>query len=314
MLSILSPITSVFSLIGLGYLLTRTRVFGKTANEGLTRFVFYVAIPALLFGSIVRNSAASGNEIAVAIAYFLAAITFFMASLVFARLVLRAGLAAGAVFAMNTTFGNTVMLGVPLLLQVHGERAAGAVFSIVGFHSLTLMPLAIALIELGMGGRASLPRAIGRTLLAVIRNPVIVSLAAGFAWSAVGLSLPGPIDQVIRMLGAAAGPCALFALGASLAGYRVTADLPEALIVTMFKLLGLPVFVWVTGAVIFHLPPLELQVATTMAALPTGANAFILAANYRMFERSSAATVVISTGLSYLTLFGLLTLFALGDR
>jgi malonate transporter len=306
----LGPITSVFALIALGYALARLRVLDRAGVGGLSAFVFYVAIPALLFGSIARGVVASGAEIDVAFAYFLAALVFFGASILLARLAFRAGLAAGAVFALNTTFGNTVILGIPLLLQLYGPGAATAVFCIVGFHSLTLIPVATALIELGMAEDAHPLRVAGKAVLALVRNPIIVSLVAGIAWGMGGLALPGTVDQIIKMLSGAAGPCALFALGASLAGYDATADLPQAVAVSVLKLVGMPAFVWLAATYLFHLPPLETRVAVTMAALPTGANAFILAAKYRMFERSSAATVVLSTAASYLTMLALGALFA----
>jgi malonate transporter and related proteins len=310
MQAVFTIVTPVFGLILLGWAAMRIKLLTEQGAEGLTAFVFYVAIPCLLFGSVARGSLAAGDHVRVALAYFAALLIVFAASIAIARAAFGAGLAEAAVFATNVTFGNTVMIGIPLVFFAWGSVGEGPTLAIVGFHSIVLLPLATMLVELGRAERTPLGRTLAVTGVAIARNPVITSLLAGIAWSWLDFGLPAPVERLMAMLAAAAGPCALFALGTSLAGFKIAGDLTQSLAVTILKLVALPVAVAVIGRFVFALDPLSVAIATVVAAMPTGANAFILANKYKLFERRSASAVLISTALSFVTLSVLLAWLA----
>jgi predicted permease len=79
----------------------------------------------------------------------------------------------------------------------------------------------------------------------------------------------------------------------------------------VLKMLALPALVWAV-AIAAGLGPLETAVAVTAAALPTGANPFILAKRYRLGEARSGATVLVATLASVLVLGLLLVQFRAG--
>jgi hypothetical protein len=310
MQAVFTIVTPVFGLILLGWAAMRIKLLTEEGANGLTAFVFYVAIPCLLFGSVARGSLAAGDHVRVALAYFTALLIVFALAIPIARALFGARLAEASVFATNVTFGNTVMIGIPLAFFTWGPAAEGPTLAIVGFHSIILLPLATMLVELGLAERAPLRRTLAVTGQAIARNPVITSLLAGIAWTWLGFGLPAPVERLMAMLAAAAGPCALFALGTSLAGFKVAGDLTQSLSVTALKLAALPAAVAVVALFIFQLEPLQVAVATVVAAMPTGANAFILANKYKLFERRSASAVLISTALSFATLSLLLAWLA----
>ena len=101
-------------------------------------------------------------------------------------------------------------------------------------------------------------------------NPVIVALLLGFTWNLLSLPVPAPVNELTRLLGQAATPCALFATGAALSQYRIAGNLAESLWLVSVKIILQPLLVWLLAAYVFQLPPLWSAVAVLIAALWLG--------------------------------------------
>ena len=112
----------------------------------------------------------------------------------------------------------------------------------------------------------------------------------------------------------AAPPCGLIMAGASLAHVGLKEHWQPAAIATVFKLAGLPLMVWAAGRYLFTIDPLWLTVATLNAAMPAGANVFLVAQLYRRGVGLATNAVVISTGMSVLTLSAALLLLGVQTR
>jgi predicted permease len=160
------------------------------------------------------------------------------------------------------------------------------------------------------GGMRGVAKVIPKALGSLIRNPVVMSLAAGLSWSLAGLPFPDLLDRFLDLLGRGAVPCALFALGATMTGYRIAGDLKDSAAIVVLKLGLHPLIVWLVATQIFALSPLHTAVATIVAALPVGVNVFILARAYDTYVRRSASAVLISTALCVLTTGLVLARFA----
>jgi malonate transporter and related proteins len=72
--------------------------------------------------------------------------------------------------------------------------------------------------------------------------------------------------------------------------------------------------VWAVGRYLFTLDPLWLTVATLNAALPAGANVYLVAQLYRTGVGLATNAVVISTGASVVTLSVVLLLLGVQTR
>lgn len=317
MTTVLSIVLPVFGVILAGYLVARTRLFDEAAVRGLSAFVFWIAIPALLFRTLARGAVDQGADFSIAYAYFLACLLQFLLTLALGRLAFgRTGVEA-ALMAMGAVFSNTVMLGIPLIYTAFGEAGVAAIMLIIAFHSTILIPMATIAVEIargtaGEGAGGGMAAILPKTLGSLLRNPVVLALAAGLVWSLAGLPLPGLLDRFLDLLGRGAVPCALFALGATMAGYRIAGDLKDSVAITALKLGLHPLLVWLLATEVFAVSPLHTAVATIVAALPVGVNVFILARAYDTYVRRSASAVLISTALSVLTTGLVLAQFAPG--
>ena len=145
----------------------------------------------------------------------------------------------------------------------------------------------------------------------LVRNPIIVAIFAGALFSATGLGLPTPIEAFTDLLGGAAGPCALFALGATLAGFPVSTGIAEISYMTVFKLLIHPAAIWLATTQIFDVDPLWASVAILGASLPVAANVFIVARQYDTYVERVSSAILVSTAVSVVTVSALLTILPL---
>lgn len=300
MLGVLGIVAPIFGIVALGYAARRAGWATEEGLRGLNDFVFLLATPALLFHAGATQGL--GGAGAASLAFFSAVLLVYGAATLVGLRARAMPLPEAGLFALSCTFGNTVMVGIPLVLAAYGPGALGTLLGIVAMHSLVLLPVATAVAETGLAGRAPPWRVAGATLRAVARNPVILSVALGLAWwLLVPVAPPLPLRRFLEMLGAAGPPAALFCLGASLTGFDARRDWPDAALASALKLLALPALVW-GMARLWGLGAAETAVVVTTAALPTGANAFILARRYATGADRSGATVLVSTVASVATL------------
>lgn len=287
----------VFGLIACGYALARTPLLTPEGVRGLTNFVFYVAIPALLFRTVGRGVPADALNPGIVVAYFGSTLALYGGSMLLGRLAFALPFAESALLGMGATFANSVMLGIPLIYAAFGEAGVVPMTLIVTFHSVIMLGLTTVLIEIGRG-RGDLRRLPLVTLAALARNPIIVAIAVGLLWAATGLTLPLAADRFITLLSGAAAPCALASLGASLTEFRIAGNLNESLTMVALKLIAHPLLVYLVAAYVLGLDPQLTALLTIVAALPVGANVFVMAQRYEVYLQRSASGVLISTALA----------------
>ncbi|MDA1090793.1 MAG: AEC family transporter [Proteobacteria bacterium] len=312
MQTIIEILLPIIGFIACGYGAGRFRWINEDGIKGIMTFVLYFAIPALLFRIVVNNELPGVEDLNVLLAYYGGCFIVFAASVLFGRVVFKLPLDQLGILGMGAMYSNSVLLGLPLVFTMFGEDGMIPVLLIITFHSVFLFPVVIIFIEIGRGRRDASRRGSGAVLMSAFRgtieNPVIFALAFSFVWALAGLGLPGPLDIFAELMGKAVAPSALFALGASLAGYRIAGALAESLTMVGFKLFVHPAAVWLLGRYVFDLDPVVLAAATIMAAVPIGANVFIIAHKYEVYLARVTSAVVISAAVSVVTLAVLLPL------
>ena len=305
-------ILPVFALIIAGYGVAKTPLLTRQGVIGLNNFVYYVAIPALLFHSMARGVNVDAQNIAILLSYFGAAAIVFLMVLVLTGPLFAIAFAERSIFAMGSVFSNTVLIGIPLIYMAFGEAGVEPVMTNIALHSSLLITATTILVEIGRSGRANVAAALAAAFWAVVANPVLIALAAGVFWGWAEWPVPAAAARFIDLLRGAAAPCALFAMGAALVDYRLGGEMRQTVVMVLVKLLGMPALVWLLAAHVFVLEPLWVAVATVTAALPGGTNVYILAQRYEIYVARAASGVLISTALSLLTLAFLIQVFAAG--
>ena len=301
----------VFGVIGAGYLAGRRGLLGAASSEALNRFVYWVAMPVLLFRAIaVTDPAVSFNGPYLA-AYLAAALATATLAVAVARFGFGRDRAQATLFGMSSIFANTGYMGIPLFVVAFGpDGTLPAVVTTVAMAAIVIGGVDAALTAFASADQ----RAGGENgaLRALVRNPFLISAVLGFARAFTGRALPVPVDTFCVLLGQAAGPGALFAIGLFLVGRSVRRDVGEVVALSVFKLVVHPLITWVMLVPLFGVDPAWAIAGVVLAALPTGVNPFVLAQRHGVYEERSSVTVVVSTLGSVVTLSVLLSAIGAG--
>ncbi|EDP64474.1 50S ribosomal protein L13 [alpha proteobacterium BAL199] len=305
---ILEIIVPVFGIVGIGYAAARLGWFKPDATKGLSTFVFDFAIPAMLFRAMATTTLPAQIEWGYLISYFGGGYGAWLIGSLISRYGFRRSGADPAIAGMTGGFSNTVLLGVPLILTTFGEKATLPLFLLVACHSWQLLSVFTVQAEIGIGAREEMRRLPLNVAAGLIKNPIIISLLAGILYNLAGLPLPHVVDTLTATLGRAAMPCAVFAMGSSLAGYRLAGSVGEANIGVVLKLLVHPILVWLLATHVFAVEPLWRDVAVILASLPVGVNVYLMAQRYQAGVAPAVTAVLISTAVSVLSVAAVLTL------
>ncbi len=298
----------VFALVGCGVLAGRFRLINPGSSEALNRFVYAFALPALLFVAVYRGSlpellGSGAFLLGVILATFGTALVGFALS----RFVWRAARAESVMRGLNASFANTGYLGIPLVTVAYGERAGlPAVLATVATNIVSFAA-AIVCLELLANPRGG---GVGRALAGVARSPLIWPIGLAVLLMALGIKVPLPVERFATLLAAAAGPCALFAIGLFVSQLSIAEGLRTSWPTTALKLLIHPLLMALLAFYVLPIDAFWAKVAVVCASLPLGATAFVLAQRYRMLEAETSTGAVLSTAASVVTVSVVMTLLA----
>ncbi len=296
----------IFAVILVGYLAGRWRILGGEATGALNAFVSYFALPVLFFGTLARTPVRDVLDPALIAGFGLAVIATFALGMLVCRVVARGGLAAMSLQGIAASWGNVGYMGVPLCLAAFGEAGLPPAMLTVIVTAVVSMVFGVMLIELEVAAGHSPLVTFLRAAWNVARNPLPLSIAFGLVYSSLGLPIPTPVEKWIDLLGAAAAPCALFAIGLFLSDKSVRSGLVEAGLATAIKLLVQPLAALAVLPFFVDIGSVPGQVALLMAATPTAANAFVLARQFDISVEQNSAAVLLSTAFSVVTVSALL--------
>ena len=299
MLAILFKTLPFFALIGLGYWAGRTRFFSQEATAYLTKFVFYFALSAMIFRFTSNLELSDIWNTNLALGYLAGTVAVYMLATVVA-LLRGQNMETTAVEAQCAVIGNVGFLGIPMLTLLLGEAAIGPIVMAVSLDLVLFSALIVILITISREGRftTGLLRIVG---LGLVKNPMIVSVVAGLSWAGLELPIPAPMADFLTLLGAAATPGALFAIGASVAS-KSAERLQVAGWLSLCKLILHPAAVAVALIYVFPVDPYVATVVISAAALPVAGNVYILAQHYGVAPQRVSAAILVSTALSVITL------------
>jgi malonate transporter len=286
----------LFALVLVGYLFGRWGRWPASVSEALSKFLFALPLPALLFRLGADMSKLPPVDLRVLAAFFGGCLLIFILARVVGRFAFRLDGVGQSVFALGGIFSNNVFLGIPLAKAAIGDAAMPSVGLVLVFNSLTLWTLVTVSVEWARHGELSV-KGFGETLRSVLTNPIVASILAGTAFGLTGWSLPPLIDAPLALLAQPAIPMSLIVLGLGLAQYGLRQGWRIAAGITVMKLVGQPLAVWALAAAI-GLPTLETQVVVLLAALPVGINVYLMAREFATLEGPVATSMLLTTLLA----------------
>ena len=306
MQAVVNVVIPVFAIVLAGYLCGRFKLLGPGGSEALNGFTYYAALPALFFGSLAKVELAQIFNWSYLGAYLLGMAAVGIAALIVGRLVFGARGAALAVQNMAALFSNTGYMGIPLAITAFGQGAALPAILATVVNGALIMGLYILWIEAERSEGSHLLHVARDAVAGVFRSPLVLSAIAGILCSALQVSVPKPVLTFCDIIGAAAPPAALFAMGLFMVGKSFKGDLVEVGLFSGLKLVLHPLATFAIVLWLVDLAPLWRDVLLLMAALPTGSLVFVLASQQQVYVRRATGIILGSTFASVVTLSWLL--------
>ncbi len=314
MSAVFDIVLPIFALVALGWGLAVTGVLPMSVGEGLAAFAATVGIPLLLFETLVRADLESASPWQVWGCYYPAAALAWILGQTIGRHVFDLTLRTSVIAGMGATFANIGFVGLPLTQRAFGDHGVLIATMVISIHLPIWMTTATILLlraEAQATGGASVPEAVGRVTMAVLRNPIILGLAAGIVAHFAGFRPTGILERTIHTVGGVAGPIALVSLGMSMHGQSLRGEVAPALTMSAIKLVALPAFVLVAcrigGADSDIVGPLVM-----IGSVPTGINVYLVATQFQVGRRLASNIVSVTTAAAAVTASGWLVWLGTG--
>lgn len=306
--AVLDVVLPIFGLIFAGWVAARRRILGGDATAALNRFVIWFALPAMLFLVMLRVPLDQLVEGPFLGAYLGGIVVTFAVAATWAGLALRQGPAGRIIQGLCASYANSGYMGVPLLTLAFGPDSVKYAVVAMVITAAVLFGFAVLLIETATRAEQGLVRMIGGVAKALASNPIIVAPVLGGVFALTGLPLPAAAKTFLELLGAAASPCALFALGLFIATQPLGEDPESVWWLVMAKLLLAPIATAVLAG-LFGLDGVAAASAILLNALPIGAGAFVYAQAYKVQVAQVSASILITTVISLVTVSALLAVY-----
>lgn len=310
-MTILTIIFPIFAIIIIGYIAGITGIVPTSGAKSLNNFVFYIALPALLFQSTATaplEQLLNGPFIAINLGGILAS---FILALLLSKLLFKRSIQSATIYGMNASYGTTGYMGIPLVIAAFGTEAALPAALATLIHNIPIITLVLLLNEstqvIELKERQPIIPTILKILKPVVTSPLTISVILGISVAVLGIPLPTAISTLSELLSNASGATALFAIGLGLVGQfsntkKNTFNGSEIAIIVILKLLFQPLITFILMMYVFNIEPLWMMVSLVMSALPVGAGVAVFAQKYEKMTSQTLLAIFISILLSIITL------------
>lgn len=301
----------LFALIALGFLAHRRRIIGDAAPAILIDFVYYFLLPPFLFMKIIDADVAQGLNLRMMLAYYLAVAIIFTIAYVTSYRVYSRDRKVIAIRSIAAIAANTGYLGLPIVVLAYGAQAIIPGITVVLLDNLIVLVGGSLLLEAATSDGVRWSKAAIESLGKIARNPLIISIVIGLLYVLFVGVIPQPVRALGKTMADATLPCALFALGATLAQRQNTGS-PAADIyqIVTLKLFAHPLLAFLFARYVFDLSSIETAIIVVMAAMPVSVNTFIMATRYRAYVKEISGILFMTTVLSMFVITALLFIFA----
>ncbi|CDN47955.1 AEC family transporter [Neorhizobium galegae] len=312
MTDIIALLLPFFGLIFIGYLAARLTKQPAEALGWMNTFIIYAALPALFFKLVSRTPVEQLTRADFIFGEIGATYLIFLVLFLIGFFFRRNSFADCTIQSFAGAYGNIGYMGPGLALLAFGEAAAVPVALIVCFENAAHFIVAPAMMAMTGGDKRPVAHVVADIVRKVVMHPFIISTALGFCFAALAVQPPAAFQRLVDYLAQAAAPCALFAMGVTLALRPIKRVPVEIGYIAVFKLILLPMTTYTVLSLIGNFDPIWIYSATLLSALPTATNVFVISQQYGVWQERASASILIITVASVTTLPMLLYLINSG--
>ena len=302
MLDIVNLALPFFGLIFLGLVCGKIKRLPDGGLVWMNFFVVYVALPALFYRILAQTPFEQLAQAWFIVGTTLSTFLVFCLAFAISYVMRRRNLAAATIAALAGSYGNIGYMGPGLALATLGSQATAPVALIFCFDQLLLFTLVPLLMSFAGAERKGVLATMASVVRRVVTNPFIVASALGVVSAALHYEPPIALDRLLGFLQNGAAPCALFALGVTVA-LRPLDRVPwEVPILSVIKLVVHPTIILVMSSLLGPFAEAWIATAVLMAALPQALNVFVMARQYDTWVGEASSSVLLGTLISVVTL------------
>lgn len=305
---VLKAVFSTFAIIFLGYFAGKFKILGENSGQILAKFVYYFALPAILFVAMADEPLAQSLNLPFIYAFLLSSILVYFFGFGTSIFFKPNSLAYASMRGFTMSSPNVAYMGMPILMTLFGKPAILAV-ALSTILCVVVMMLTIFIVEIYNCKNQSVVSLGYKILATFIKNPLVVAPLLGILFALIGWKLPTLITDLGRQLGATAGPCALFAIGQNLIGGKIFTEKFESGVMGFGKLILHPLLMLALIPV-FHLTPFWAASGFILAALPCAAAIYVVADKYKIYAQRASALIFETTLCSIITVAIVITIAA----
>lgn len=301
MLSVFNLVLPFFGLIFLGFFVARINRQPLEALGWMNTFIVYVALPAMFFQILSRTPVSELTQWGFIIGC--TASTFCIFAIMFIIGMVRTRrIDESTIQGLAAAYGNIGYMGPPLAILAFGAPAAVPVALIFCFDNIFHFVMSPLMMAISGNDKRSKSELMLGVLKKIFFHPFIIATILGIGAAVAGLTPPLAMTRMIDLLAAAAAPCALFAMGATLALRPLKRVPKELYLIVPLKLLVQPLMIYAMLNLTGDFPPVWIHTAMLMAALPTATNVFVIAQQYGVWVERASSSILATTLFSILTL------------
>lgn len=301
MLSVFNLVLPFFGLIFLGFFVARINRQPLEALGWMNTFIVYVALPAMFFQILSRTPVSELIQWAFIIGC--TASTFCIFAIMFIVGMIRTRrIDESTIQGLAAAYGNIGYMGPPLAILAFGAPAAVPVALIFCFDNILHFVMSPLMMAISGNDKRSKSELMLGVLKKIFFHPFIIATILGVGSAVTGLTPPLAMARMIDLLAAAAAPCALFAMGATLALRPLKRVPKELYLIVPLKLIVQPLMIYGLLTLVGNFPPIWVHTAMLMAALPTATNVFVIAQQYGVWVERASSSILATTLFSILTL------------
>lgn len=306
MSDVIGLVLPFFGLIFMGFFVARLTRQPLEALGWMNTFIVYVALPALFFQLLSKTPIERLTEWSYIFASVFSTYVIFAIMFVTSVLMSRGEIAESTIKGLAAAYGNIGYMGPGLALIAFGEQAAVPVALIFCFENVMHFAVAPTMMALAGGERGGPLKVAFEVVRKIALHPFIIATAVGVAAAYFQFRPPLPAERFLNYLSNAAAPCALFAMGVTLALRPLNRVPVELGPIALLKLVLHPALCYVMLSLVGNFDPTWVFSAVLLAALPTATNVFVIAQQYGVWVQRASASILLTTCLSVATVTALL--------
>jgi predicted permease len=287
----------IFLLIILGKVLKTTKIISDEFTKTADRYVFRIALPALLFSDLTENNVGSAFDGKYVLFCF--SVTIFSIAVLWGltEKFMKNEEQKGA-FIQGSYRSSAAILGLAFINNMY-DSVGMAPLMIIGCVPLyNIFAVIILTLKGDNGGKKPNMK---ETFINVMKNPILLSILIALPFALLNLHFPSFVNKAIGSVANTATPLALISIGASFEGKKALKKMKPTLLASFIKLILLA-GLFLPLAVFFGYRNQELMALLVMLGSPTTVSSYIMAKNTGNDGILTSSIIVLTTLLSSLTL------------